>query len=388
MHVGAAVAEGRVQHAAAEHDRAQRRVRAAVEDEVDRERRERAVGVQARAVVRPDRVALGREEHVLMAVVDDLHRPAALEREQRAVAREQGRELLLAAERAADRRLADADLLERQPERGHELRADVVRALQAALDQHAAVRLRRADHALRLDVELLLVAGLVGALDHVRRRGERALRVALHDRLRGERMQPRAPGAVPRDDLVQRQHRGQGVDLRLHVRRRLAGEPARRRGNQRQRLAAVLDGVVCEERHVEAEHVHEVLARDVGRRHDADGAPVERGIKRQAAQAPARDGRAHDEAVPRAGRGQVVDVAARAPDLLVAVPARHAPPHLAITNLCFSAHRGHPARPQDGPDPRVRPCGKGDSPCRRGAGGDIEGPPCAPPTSTTSCHRS
>ena len=90
---GTGVRTGGVNRAARQHDGRQRAVRAAVDDELDVHRHEPAVGVDGRAVPRPRRVPLGRGDHVLEPVVDHLHRPARLPREQRGVARRESTDI-------------------------------------------------------------------------------------------------------------------------------------------------------------------------------------------------------------------------------------------------------------------------------------------------------
>src|SRR5207245_1307983 len=91
-----------------------RRVRAAVEQDahahVDELSRARG------AVLAPDlrRMAVHMSGERLLAVVDDLHGPVRVQREQRAV--HLHREVLAAAERTADTAEMDANLLERQGE--------------------------------------------------------------------------------------------------------------------------------------------------------------------------------------------------------------------------------------------------------------------------------
>ena len=83
--------------------------------------------------------------------------------------------LFLAAEAAAGLHLDDADLLVRQVEQRRERFVDVVRALHRAPHRHAVLRIGDGDHAVRLDVELLLRAGLVLAFDDDRRRPRSAV---------------------------------------------------------------------------------------------------------------------------------------------------------------------------------------------------------------------
>ena len=92
----AAVGPGRVEAAPREHDRAQRAVGAAVEEDVDLHRGDAAVARDAGAVADDRGVALGGGGHVLEAVVDELDRPARLQREERGVAGDDRGVVLLA----------------------------------------------------------------------------------------------------------------------------------------------------------------------------------------------------------------------------------------------------------------------------------------------------
>jgi hypothetical protein len=72
----------------------------------------------------------------------------------------------LAAESAAGFRLDDAQLFRWQVEKPQECFVDIVRALHRTPDRDALRRICGRDHALRLDVELLLRPGAIFPLDH------------------------------------------------------------------------------------------------------------------------------------------------------------------------------------------------------------------------------
>ena len=74
---------------------------------------------------------------------------------------------------------------------------DVVRALQRAVDDHAAVLAGHGDHRVVLDVELLLVADAVLALEDEVGAGEPELQVARGDLVMGEDVVRRPPGRIP-----------------------------------------------------------------------------------------------------------------------------------------------------------------------------------------------
>ena len=162
--VVAAIRAARVNHAARQHDGAQRRVGAAVEHDVDVHRGEPAVLLHAGAMAHDGGMTLRRRQHVLDAVVDQLDRTARLHRHQRGVAGNHRRVLLLSAEAAAGFGLDHSDLLRRKTEQHGQRAMDVVGTLQRAVQRDAAM-LRHRDDAVRLDVELLLMTGAVLALD-------------------------------------------------------------------------------------------------------------------------------------------------------------------------------------------------------------------------------
>ena len=176
-------AASRVDRAPRQHHRRQRAVGAPVDDEVDVHRDQAPVGVDRRPVPRPRRMPFGRRDHVFRAVVDELHGSTRLPREQRRMPGDHGRILLLAAEPATGLHLHDADLLGRQAEERRERVVDVVRALHGSPDRHAALRAGDRQHPVRLDVQLLLRAGHVLALDDDGRRAERLVHVAARDRV-------------------------------------------------------------------------------------------------------------------------------------------------------------------------------------------------------------
>src|SRR5262245_16101121 len=102
-------------------------------------------------------MALGSDCEILVAPVEHAHGTPGLAREQRRMAGDDGRVLLLAAEPSARLALDDARLLGRDPEGARERLLDVVRTLQRAADEDRSVRPWWPGHAaLCLDVELLL----------------------------------------------------------------------------------------------------------------------------------------------------------------------------------------------------------------------------------------
>ena len=99
------------------------------------------------------------------------------------------RVFLLAAEAAARLRLHYAHLVIAKAEQHFQRAVDVVGTLHRAIDRDAAVRLRNGDDAVRLDVELLLMAGPILAF-HDEVGGGKSLREAAffdRDGLEGRR---------------------------------------------------------------------------------------------------------------------------------------------------------------------------------------------------------
>ena len=192
-HVRAEVRPRRVNRAARQDDRRQRAVGTAVDDQVDVHRDQTALARDRRAMTRPRRMALGRRHHVLRAVVDELHGLPGFPRQQRRVARDDRRVFFLAAKAATGLHLDHAHLVRRQIEERRQRLVNVVRTLHRAPDRHAVGRVRRSHHAVRFDVELLLRAGLVFALDDEVGRGERGVDV------------PRVTSVVL-EDVVRPQH--------------------------------------------------------------------------------------------------------------------------------------------------------------------------------------
>ena len=131
-HVRAAIRAAGMERAAAQHDRRERAVRAAVHDHLDVLGDERAVGADRGPMADDGRVPLGRGGDVLVALVDHPDRSLGLAREQRGVQPDDRGELLLAAEPAAGLGLDDAGGLVVEPEAALERAVQVVRALERA----------------------------------------------------------------------------------------------------------------------------------------------------------------------------------------------------------------------------------------------------------------
>ena len=222
--------------------------------------------------------------------------------------RDDRRVLLLATEPAAGLGLDDARLAVVDAEAALERGVDVVRALERAVDGHAAVLARDRDHRVVLDVELLLVTDPVLALeDEV---GGREGRVgvaggrARRRRRRGRTRADRRPRGVARSGRVTAWRAARSVG-------------AVRGGQEGQRLGVVLDLAADrdEDRLVGLDRADDVVAGDVGRGDDHDRRPVEGRVEVEGDERGVRVGRADRRPVPGAREDQVVGVLGRAGQL-------------------------------------------------------------------------
>ena len=299
--VRAAIRTTRVERAARQHDRRERAVRAAVHHDLDVLGDEHALAGDAGAVADDRRVALGRRRDVLVAVVDHADRLLGLAREQRRVEPDDRGELLLAAEPAAGLGLDDARRVVVETQAALERAVQVVRALERARDGDAAAVGRLGDHRVVLDVQLLLVADPVLALEDDVGARHRGVDVARSRSRRSRRCaRTRSGSKTPGSRVV----RGRGAAARLAQRRPV------RRGQERERLGVVLDLATDrdEDRLVALDGADDVLARDVGGGDDDDLRPVERGIELERVERGVGVGRADRRAVPRPGDDDVVRV--------------------------------------------------------------------------------
>ena len=179
-HVIAPVGAGGMNHAARQHDSAERRIGAAVHDHVDVHRGDSAVARQSGTMPHDRRMPLRRRQQILDAVVDHLHGPIGLARQDRRVARQDRRVFFLAAEPAAGFRLHDADPIGRQLQQHDQRLVHVVRALQRSVDRHLTVA-GDGNDTVGFYVELLLMTGAIFTIDHEIRRSGIRERSALVD---------------------------------------------------------------------------------------------------------------------------------------------------------------------------------------------------------------
>ena len=118
-----------------------------------------------RAVLAPDprRVPVDVADERLLAAVDELHRAARVQREQRAV--DLHRQVLAPAERAADAAEVEPHLLGLEAEAGRDLVAVDVQPLRRDVDVDAALAVGDGEPRLGPEERLVLDPDLVDALD-------------------------------------------------------------------------------------------------------------------------------------------------------------------------------------------------------------------------------
>ncbi len=317
--VVAGVGSRGVQHGARQNDGGERAVGAAVEQHVDLHAEDPSLAIERRPVGDAGGMALGRRRHVLGAVVEQAHRPAAGLREQRRVTGDHARELLLAAETTAGRGLHDAHALARLAEEARERRHDVERTLHRAahLADAAARRVRRkGDDAVVLDVGLLLMAAAVGPGDDVVGERKGAHQLALVDLVLLESGRRALEVELGRELLVARLEVGGGALRRF----------ARRRGDERHGLFRVLGELAGEKGLILADQRHDVGpagASEVGRGHDDDPFPGESAVAPDLEEPRAGVRRSHGHPPPGAGNVEIRHVARASGELAEALVAQH-----------------------------------------------------------------
>ena len=165
--VGNEVGTRRVDRAAGEHHRRKRRIRAAINHEINFHRHDFPVTRDAGAMPCARRVAFGGGHHVFRAVVNRFSTRLPDFRASSAALLPWTIEgySSLAPESSAGFRLNHANFFRGQAEQRNERLVDVVRALQRSPDRHALRGICGGDHALNFDVQLLLRPGAIFALD-------------------------------------------------------------------------------------------------------------------------------------------------------------------------------------------------------------------------------
>ena len=177
--IGALVRAAGMDRAPAQDDGGEGHVRPAVHHDLDVLGHERPFAGDAGTVPDPGRMALGGGADVLVSVVDHANRLAHPLRQQGGVEGDDRGVFLLTTKTTARLGLDDHGLDIGQVQGPLQGAMDVVRALHRTVDFDSAVEARDRDHGLVLDVQLLLVADPVLALDHDVRCGQPRLHVAL-----------------------------------------------------------------------------------------------------------------------------------------------------------------------------------------------------------------
>ncbi len=340
-HIVAAIGQRAMQNAAEHHHVGNGQVGPAVQNVIAFNRGERAIFFETGFVAHPHRMTLGREENVLVALISDFDRLAGFQRGQGRIADQHGGIFLLAAERAADGRLAHADFFRRELERVIQFVHREIGALQRAICEDGAVFLRINHHALVFQVKLFLMAGLVFALQNVVRLGKPLGDVALDDVLAFHRVKLVGRCLENGHGFGQRQERGQGVHLHADMCRGGAGLGQSFGGHHGHRFTAVayFRADFRQQRHGAVVHVHHVFARDVlGRRH-RDSGPVVGRIRLDRLENAARHRRTHHHAMQNPLERHVVKVAGLPANLAGRIHAVHAgSDQLAGILSCFGHH--------------------------------------------------
>ena len=175
--------------ASRQHYRAECRIGAAIQQNVDVHGGQTTLARHARAMTNDARMPLRGRQHVFDTVVHQLHRPARFPRQQRRVAGDHRRVFFLAAEAAAGLCLNDADLFIWKAKQDFQRAMHVVRTLHRAVNRDAVIGaggIGHGNHAVRLDIELFLVARAIVAVDNHIGRSKTGLDIALVD---GDRLE-------------------------------------------------------------------------------------------------------------------------------------------------------------------------------------------------------
>ena len=253
-----------------------RGVRARVERALELARAQRAVAVRAEADAHAHGVALVAGDHALFAAEGHADRFAADQRQLGHLGRGLVDQIVLAAERAAHRRLDDAHQVVRQIQ--HHGRVAVVdeRALVRRVDDHAALARRDGQAALGLDVRVLLRADGVALVELDLARLDLNQRIGLADDQAIQEIRMLAIGPVGADlrrvgieRMVGVEHGGQRLQLqddRLHAGQRGLGRVGGHRGDGFAHVAHLLvrQHVLVFDRETVQPVIEEIVAGDHG----------------------------------------------------------------------------------------------------------------------------
>ena len=193
--------------------RRQGAVGAAVDDELDVHREQASVAIDGRSMAGPGRMPFRRGRHVFRTVVEELHRAAGLPGEQRGMPGDDRRILLLAAESSAGLHLHHTDFFRGDVEQTNQRLVDVVGALHRTPDGDARFGIGNREHAVRLDVELLLRTRLVLAFHDRRRVAKCLIDITARDQIRLEQVVLTPNYRARRQRLLDLEHGRQRFDV-------------------------------------------------------------------------------------------------------------------------------------------------------------------------------
>ena len=268
------------------------------------ERQHAALAVEAHRVAIVEAVALAGRQHVDLARQPQLHRPAGLVRRDGGRGRDPGGVAFLAAEaaaQAAHHHRHPVEVAAQQP--GADM-LDLGRMLGRGMDGDVAVLTGQREGDLALEVKMLLSADAEFGGEPMRRAGQRRLRIAAYDR--GRRLHVGFAGERRRDI----EDRLLGLDLHDDL---FGGRPRCIEGlrdDHRQGLAGELDPVDGEQRLVLADRRDVVAAGNVlGAQHRDHARHCRRGGEIGLHESSAGDLAQHQGRMQRARRlGHVVDI--------------------------------------------------------------------------------
>ena len=310
-HVGDAIGAAGVDGAPEENHGGQRRVGAAVEEIVHLGRHQVSLAGGPELHLDAAGMPLRHGGHVFLARQDEPHGPTGGHGQEGRVGPGARRRVFLAPEAAARDGLHDAHAIQVEAEGGGDGLLHVEGALQGAHHRHPARAVGHGDHPVGLDVGVLLVGRVVGALHHhevAAREGGRGL-ASPHLPVRQHLARPQRVFHVEggRARLVVDEDRGQGLAQGLSV----VG------GHEGHGLAHVTHELAGQDRPVGLDHGDDVLARDVrGAEHGPD-AGDEPGLGQiEVGDAGVGVRGAQDAPEQRPREGQVVDVEGAALDLV------------------------------------------------------------------------
>ena len=264
-------------------------------------------------------MALGRRSQILHAIVGHLHHVPALHRQQRRVRSQRRRVIFLPSKRAARLGLDHAHFIFFEIEHRKQRLVHVVRALQRTPHRNAALLTPFRDHAVVLDVEVLLRAGTILALHNVRCVRPRGVHIPL---LQQETLQNivRAPhNRVLPLAVFNRQHRLQRLVFDIHRMHSFAQLVLVSVRQQHNRFFAVVHHAVGQDRLIGVDQLNMIFTRNVGRGYDCEFSPVDPPIKTNRPDQPARNRAPNSRAKPHALALNVVQILCAAQQLVDAL---------------------------------------------------------------------